>query len=185
MRYLILLLPLLVLVGCASISKEECTAGDWVSVGFRDGSAGRSIDFLSNHAKACAEVGVTPNRSQWEQGRAQGLLRYCTPQNAYTLGKNGASVNNVCPAQQVRGLSRANAWGREYFNIGREISDLRNERDDLRRVLAAMTGELTPEQAALQRTYRQRLNRVNDRLFDLSIEQRRYSTLPQSLIADL
>ncbi len=185
MRYLILLLPILVLVSCASISKEECQAGDWQAIGLRDGQAGRSLDYINNHFKACAEVGVRPNQSEWQAGRLQGLPMYCTPEKAYQLGRDGNSVNNVCPASQARMLSRANSWGQDYYEVGQKIDELKSERRQLEKLLAAMTGELTEEQMALRRTYRQRLRSLEQRLFDLERERRHFDSLPQSLIADL
>ena len=185
MRYLLLLLPFLVLASCASISKEQCRAGDWNSIGFQDGKAGRSLDYLTNHAKACAEVGVTPNRSEWVRGRAQGLPIYCTADNAYLIGRDGHALNNVCPASQARLLARANSWGQDYYQIGQQIDTLEDEQNELEALLALMTGELNDEQKALRRTYRQRLSRVENRLFDLGRDQRRFNHLPASLIADL
>lgn len=184
MRYLFLLLPLL-LFSCASISEEECRVGDWGNIGYQDGKAGRSADYLSNHAKACAEVGVVPNRSEWDAGRAQGLPLYCTAENAYAIGRRGNSITNVCPASQARVLAFANSWGQDYYQLEQKIDDLANEADELRHLLAAMTGELTDEQQALRRTYRQRLDRLRDRRFDLEREQRRYNSLPQSLLVGL
>lgn len=185
MRYCILLLPLFALLSCASISEEQCRAGDWQAIGQRDGQAGRSLDYINNHFKACAEVGVTPNQSEWQAGRQQGLPVYCTPENAYDLGRDGNSVNNVCPVSQERMLARANSWGQDYYEIGQKIDELKSERRQLEKLLAAMTGELTEEQKVLRRTYRQRLRSLEQHLFDLERERRHFDSLPMSLIADL
>lgn len=185
MRYLILLLPLLTLLACASISEEQCRAGDWGAIGQRDGQAGRNVDYINSHFKACAEVGVTPNKSQWLAGRAQGLPQYCTPENAYDLGRDGRSLNNVCPASQARLLARANAWGQECYDIGQNIDELRDEIRHLEKLLASMTGELTEEQLALRRTYRQQLRSVELDLFRTENKQLRFNRLPQSLLVGL
>lgn len=185
MRYLMLLLPLLALLSCASISEEQCRAGDWTAVGLRDGQAGRNVDYINNHIKACAEVGVTPNKSQWLVGRAQGLPQYCTPENAYDLGRDGRSLNNVCPASQARLLTRANSWGQEYHDIGQDIDELKDDMRQLQKLLAAMTGELTEEQLALRRTYRQQLRSVELDLFRMENKQLRFNRLPQSLLVGL
>ena len=138
-----------------------------------------------DHAKACAEIGVTPDQSAWDRGRIQGLRLYCTPENAYSIGRNGDAVNNVCPASAVGVLTRANAWGQEYYGITGEIADLHDERDEIRALLATLTGELSDEQKALRRTYRERLLRLDGKLFDLERDRRRFGSLPQSLVADL
>ncbi len=185
MRCLILLLPLLTLLSCASISEEQCRAGDWGAIGLRDGQAGRNLDYINSHFKACAEVGVTPNKSQWLAGRAQGLPQYCTPENAYDLGRDGRSLNNVCPVPQARLLDRANSWGQEYYDIGQEKDELRDDIRGLEKLLAAMTGELTEEQLALRRSYRQQLRSIELQLIRLDNQQQRFSRLPQSLLVGL
>ena len=69
------LLALLALASCASLSEEACRAGDWRGIGFRDGAAGRADSFVARHAKACADVGVTPDLDEWRAGRAESHAR--------------------------------------------------------------------------------------------------------------
>ena len=79
----------------------------------------------------------------------------------------------------------ANAWGQEYYGITGEIADLHDERDEIRALLATLTGDPSDEQKALRRTYRERLLRLDGKLFDLERDRRRFGSLPQSLVADL
>ncbi|PNK60384.1 DUF2799 domain-containing protein [Psychrobacter sp. FDAARGOS_221] len=109
------------LTSCATLSKEECLTGNWESIGYADGAAGRSSDHLNRHNKACAKVGVATNYQMWEKGRQQGLKQYCTATNAYQLGKRGSQLNAVCPASVTPKLDRINADGRRYYSINQQI----------------------------------------------------------------
>ncbi len=111
------------LSGCASISEEACRAGDWDGVGFRDGVEGRLPSYFLNHARACNEIGIAPNKSVWEKGYAEGLTRYCTPRRAFEEGQSGDRLNNVCPAQDVQDLRRANERGLRWYRIDRDIQE--------------------------------------------------------------
>ena len=55
---------ILVLSGCAakpSVSEYQCMAGDWQSIGYRDGSQGLARSQVLKHAEACGEYGVVPD----------------------------------------------------------------------------------------------------------------------------
>jgi len=100
LRTLILVLaaPLLA-SGCASISKKDCIAGDWAGLGYGDGAAGRSTTRFADHVKACAKVAVMPDEAQYRRAFERGLLEYCTPEKAYSEGRNGAEYQGVCPPE--------------------------------------------------------------------------------------
>ncbi len=121
----------LVLAACASLSEDECRGGDWQRIGIEDGNAGRESDFLQSHAKACADYGIAPERTAWEQGRQIGLKTYCTPSRAYNEGVKGRTLKNVCPINDLAVLQRANDRGFRVFWIEREIDEAES---DIRRI---------------------------------------------------
>lgn len=88
----------LALGSCATMSAEQCMAGDWSGQGYADGTSGLSMSRLGEHAEACAEHGVVPDRSAYEAGREQGLRRYCTPDNGFRVGRTGSGYGGVCPS---------------------------------------------------------------------------------------
>ena len=98
MRVLYSLILLIPLTACASLSEDECRAGDWATIGFEDGAQGRDAAFIGEHREACAEYGIAPDLNAWLAGRERGLLSYCTVDRAYSLGRSGRPVANVCPA---------------------------------------------------------------------------------------
>jgi hypothetical protein len=96
------------LQGCASISKSECLTANWEDVGVRDGANGRGEEYLIQHSKACAEVGVTPDRESWLKGRDRGLERFCVPQRAYSIGEYGGHFDvGICRGFDEDRLARA------------------------------------------------------------------------------
>lgn len=111
---LTVLMAAVMLCGCATLSKEECMTGNWEAIGFSDGAAGRSAERLNSHNRACAKVGISPDYHAWERGRQAGLKQYCTTDNAYQTGKQGYTLNAVCPADITANLQRINADGRAY-----------------------------------------------------------------------
>lgn len=63
--------------GCATMSEKECKNGDWQSVGRKDGEKGYESSRISDHAKACEEYGVIPNKDVYIQGYKEGFNTYC------------------------------------------------------------------------------------------------------------
>ena len=53
------------LVGCASISKDECVSGNWSDIGYQDGTKGKARGKLAEYAKTCAKYGAQPNRDAY------------------------------------------------------------------------------------------------------------------------
>ncbi|MDB1144893.1 MAG: DUF2799 domain-containing protein [Alcaligenaceae bacterium] len=106
----------LALTACAipSLSPEQCTKGDWRSIGYNDGVNGRYASRLNEHQEACAESGVIPNYKLWEAGRQEGLVHYCTSENAKRLGLAGRQMNAVCPSRVSNYLQRINNKALEH-----------------------------------------------------------------------
>lgn len=163
------------LASCASISEETCLRGNWAGIGLTDGAAGRPGTYIQRHAEACAEVGVVPDLAEWRTGRAQGLELYCTPENAYEVGRRGAPLNAVCTGGDQRLLAQANRQGRIYHRISQEIRWLVDENRSLEyRIDALLEGEMTPEKRSLIRSYRDDLRWNAFEAQTLAFERLRY-----------
>lgn len=128
-----LVLP--VLAGCASLSEKECRAGDWFSIGLRDGSNGRGEDYLAEHAAACEGVGVAPDRARWLEGRERGLASFCTARNGYRIGEVGGSYGEVC-------FAGADLEFRRGYDLGLRINRLRGRLDSLGNEMRSIEGQL-------------------------------------------
>jgi hypothetical protein len=93
---IVLAVVMLISSGCASMSGDECLTSDWRGIGYEDGGRGYSGDHLSQHRKACAKHGVTPDLEAYQAGRTAGLREFCQPQRGFNLGSSGGRYNGVC-----------------------------------------------------------------------------------------
>lgn len=180
MRPLIPATMLAFLGACASLTPEQCIDGNWQNIGYNDGVRGRLESYISRHFDACADVGITPDVQEWMAGRTQGLPLYCTPQNAYDIGRNGNSFNPVCPASQRYELDRAWDWGQEYHEVSEEIDDLEDEIDDINRriYIEFSTPPLTLEQQTILSHLNREISRNRSKIFRLRSRLRRYDSPP-------
>lgn len=116
-----ILLVLLVLGGCETLSRSECQTGQWYSIGERDGANGYSEDRFLENAKACSKHGLPADRERWLDGRARGLDRYCTARNAFSVGTQYASYQGVCTGPAEGDFLHG-------YNLGRSLADARGRR---------------------------------------------------------
>lgn len=107
----------------ATMSKDECRAVDWRTVGYEDGVAGHSGERIGQHRKACAEYGVTPDLDAYRAGRAEGLREYCQPHNGYRAGVSGAPYYDSCPPELAPAFVAAYQSGRELYVRERRVAD--------------------------------------------------------------
>ncbi len=168
------LIAFLALASCETLTDDQCLAADWARIGFADGTEGKSPQHIQAHARACADVGVTPDQRAWLRGREQGLRLYCTPEKAYRVGRRGGSIREGCTAAELTRMDPAYDWGRNYWRIELEIDDLRS---DIRRINheIATTSTTDPARRALLAAKRSRLI---SRIGLLELRQRRYATWP-------
>ncbi len=85
--------------GCATKPAiAGCDQRDWFELGRHDGAQGSTDDQLNKHTRDCRKN----FRADWEtmyiNGRNAGLVEYCTPENAFELGKMGLAYMYVCPS---------------------------------------------------------------------------------------
>ncbi|MBL4806982.1 MAG: DUF2799 domain-containing protein [Rhodobacteraceae bacterium] len=180
MRFLFVLMILPFLAACASLTEQQCQVGDWANIGYNDGVNGRSSDYVSRHFDACADQGISPDTQAWQTGRTQGLLRYCTVDNAYIIGRNGRSFNTVCPINQRASLGRAFDWGAEYYLLSEEIDSYEDEIDALENLIRTSYGhpDLTPEERLQRQRLRSQIRLAEIRIRRLELRQRRYDSAP-------
>lgn len=124
-----------VLSGCATMSGDECTASDWVAVGYSDGARGYTADRLSKYNKACAKHGVTPDFREYQAGREEGLREFCQPGNGFSLGERGGHYNGVCAAELEPQFLDA-------YRVGSHLHSLRSNVNSASSRIAAKENEL-------------------------------------------
>ena len=98
---ILLILSLLALAGCESMSVSECQVADWGRVGFADAAAGVSESRLVAYTEDCGKAGIHPNPQAYRQGWDAGIQRFCTAANGWRAGVLGNSTKaSVCQGQQ-------------------------------------------------------------------------------------
>lgn len=97
-------------VGCATLSKEECLQGNWREIGYRDATNGYALTWLEQHQKACANYDIIPDPNAYRTGYDEGVVIYCTPENGFKVGQAGRYYQDgVCPTHL------ANAFLEQYL----------------------------------------------------------------------
>jgi hypothetical protein len=131
-RLLPLVLPALFLQACASLSEGECRDQDWYGIGADDGYDGAPASQIDEHREACAKYGVEPDREQYEAGRRDGLVHYCTVTRGFEIGRQGSMYSGGCPAGSDREFLRGHNLGRRFYDVEQELErvngDLRTYR---------------------------------------------------------
>lgn len=121
---LIIILFVLFITGCATLSSEECLNADWYIIGLEDGGHGYAVTRISNHRKACAKHNITPNLERYKAGLKEGYLTYCTAVNGYRIGAAGSGNNAVCTGAAGRKFTQSYNLGYERYQVTSAISQL-------------------------------------------------------------
>ncbi len=116
--------PLLALGGCASLSKSQCLASDWQTIGYRDGVSGTQSTALMRHQNACVKHGVVPDREAYLAGWRDGVAQYCQPANGFATGEAGNGFSNVCPPHLQDAFRAAYQDGRQLHLARSELNAL-------------------------------------------------------------
>jgi len=140
----ILILTAVLLVSCASLSKKQCLAGEWQSIGVKDALYGRPQSRFEQHVKACQKVNIVPDRAVWLAGHKQGARSYCRPSNAYDEGRRGSTYYNICEPDQ-------HAIFVPIYNLGYKEYSLIRRRDSAEAELARYEKDLIEFEEMLRR----------------------------------
>ncbi|TLP47245.1 DUF2799 domain-containing protein [Cohaesibacter sp. CAU 1516] len=171
------------LVGCASLTEDECHIGNWQSIGLNDAVQGRTTARFNDHIKACQRYGVLPDKGLYDKGYHEGLVRYCTPSNGFNVGRNGYQYHGICPAGAEASFLRGYERGHDLHEIEKQIAEARNSLGDVRSKIASLRSHKAApgkkdkvsereRRASLRRLFREadrledeihRLNRQRDR----------------------
>jgi hypothetical protein len=117
----------LVLTGCASISKEECLAGNWEQLGYRDASSGYDSNRIGSHMEECGKVGVQIDRNLYNKGYQDGLKVFCTYDKGLQIGKENGYYREICPADLAADFHRGYMLGQQIHKIEAQISGIETE----------------------------------------------------------
>lgn len=131
------------------MSKNECLAVDWRTIGYEDGVAGYPGNHIAKHRKACAKHGIRSDLTLYQDGRAQGLREYCQPANGYRVGVRGGSYGGVCPAELEADFLPAFEAGHELYALRARVSHAESQLDAKRRELDRVKHGIVANSAAV------------------------------------
>lgn len=145
--------------GCSGMSEQACVSADWRTVGFEDGTLGRSEASIGRYRQQCAEHGVAPDLDSYRAGHADGVRVYCRASNGFAVGHGGGSYQGVCPADLEP------EFVAEY-NTGRRLHELES-------ALASVDGRIAGNYRA-QENIKEELTGIAGRMIasDTTPEQR-------------
>lgn len=184
---LIAVSSLLLISGCASLSESQCVAGDWKTVGYRDGLAGRQSTQLLQHQNACMKHGAVPDRNAYLAGWEKGVRQFCLPGSGFNTGEAGRSFANVCPEDLQAAYYAAYQEGRRLYLAKSEIDSLNRTIAQKEYRLKQLDAEISGVEAELISDETTALRRVRllDRTKELAAEQGELEAEIQQLRVDV
>ena len=178
------------LAGCASMSEEECRYVDWRTVGYEDGASGRPASRLGDHRRACADHGVTPDLAAYEAGRTAGMREFCQAHNGYRVGASGQVYYGTCPADLAPAFERGYDQGRELYvreqrvrdaeaAIAQREAEIRRLEDGLARGAFVLVGDASTAEERTQavidaKQAAERIGRLRKEIEGLQADRARY-----------
>lgn len=172
---------LLLVAGCSSnptVTESQCIAGDWQTVGYRDGSNGLRSTQLLQHQDACVQYDVIPDRQSYMLGWNEGVREYCSPHNGFAVGERGERYYNICPAALDHDFQAAYAEGRQLYLARAAVNALERKIGQRERrleqvkaeIVSSATSQLDPELTAAERidlvAYTARLTEEQSRILE-------------------
>lgn len=137
----------LALGSCASMSAEQCRAGDWSGQGYSDGAAGLTMSRLGEHAEACVKHGIAPDDASYRAGREQGLIQYCTPDRGFREGRTGSTYAGVCPSYLEADFVPAYQDGQIVYQVDQALVSARSAMDSHGNRLEELDDKIVAKQA--------------------------------------
>jgi hypothetical protein len=175
-----------VLTGCAGMSEQACLTADWRTVGFEDGTLGRSAAAIGSYRQACADHGVAPDLDSYRAGHADGVQTYCRASHGFEVGRSGATYQGVCPANLERDFVAEYNAGRHLYQLQAALNGVDAQIASNYRVQENIKRELTAIAATMvssETTAEQRLTLVT-RSADLGRRYGELTTANQQLERD-
>jgi len=160
-RVLLLGAAVLTLAGCSGMSEQACVTTDWRAMGFEHGAHGQPAASGTGFQQACGAHGTTVAVESYRAGYAEGVRGYCQVNNAFALGRSGATYQGVCPADVAEPFVAEYNAGRRLStlesavrNVDARIASSHREQENVRQEL----GSIELQMAAATTTREQRLS---------------------------
>jgi len=132
-----------VLAGCSGMSEQACVTADWRTIGFEDGTVGRSPGNIGSYRNACSDYGIAPDLDAYRAGHAEGVQLYCRESNGFSVGHSGAVYQGVCPADVEAAFVREYESGRHLYELESALNNVEGRIASNYRAQEGMKQELT------------------------------------------
>lgn len=154
------LMALFLLSACSTTPLAErfsCANSDWYEIGRRDGASGAPPERWSHYHEKCGDRIDPQSEDMYRNGRNSGLVEYCTPANAFELGRMHIAYNSVCPPQMeplfVQAYdkgSHARELDLESKRLSQRIEQLAQKLTEQRSIASEQKAKITGELDALK-----------------------------------
>ena len=126
MKYLIAILSLS-LASCVSLGPElSCEGTNWYELGRQTGRQGEVLKDKWDMNSICGSRDLYSQKyAILETGYFAGLAEFCSPENAFNLGRLGLGVKKECPDQFKEAYMAAYERGQRFAEI--EASNLKTD----------------------------------------------------------
>ncbi len=114
-QFYLILLAVVSLSACSTMTKTECQVANWYDLGYTDGVAGYTVNMFGERAKDCAKHGFSADRQAYLRARKEGLKNYCTKENGYREGANGRPYRGVCKGNLAKEFLPAYQKGKHLY----------------------------------------------------------------------
>lgn len=111
------------------------------------------MDKFNRYVKDCSRHGVSPDRTEYIDGRKQGLQTYCTQSRGFDEGKSGGDYEFACPPSLEPDFLSGYEPGKRLYHaeyevasINSNIRSLSRSIDKLERDVERLTNDRTEEQ---------------------------------------
>jgi hypothetical protein len=182
------------LMGCETMSAEECATADWEALGLNDAAQNGSSRYEAR-ATSCGEHGALADAGAYQRGFDAGMYQFCRPENGFALARRGGTFSGACPYELQEEFGYAYTDGQRVRDaeqalaqVENELSSLRSERSEIddnigsheRQLAEATTDEVRARHRnEIERLQRER-RRVND---DIRVAQAQAPSLRREVDA--
>lgn len=163
----LLLFALFIISACASLSKSDCSKGDWASIGSNDARKGFVANVrLKKHQSACAKHKIAPNNKLYFSGYDNGLNQFCRRDSGYNFGVRGAKYLQTCPVAKQEIFLIGYIPGLEVAmdQLEGELDDLLFERDSVDRRLDSLLYRSHDKKHPKTKKHKKRISGLESRL---------------------
>jgi len=147
--FIVLIISVLVLSGCATLTRSECLTADWYQIGYEDGSYGFPDTRIKAHRKACAQHGVTPDFEDFQKGHIEGVITFCTPKNGFIQGKRNSKYQSFCSQKLEASFLEAYNNGRQVYRANKDFQEAQAAQKENKQAIKSLRQEIQAKKAIM------------------------------------